>query len=351
MAAPERSFHETGLTSTPIREIGLRIAGSRLEPIWAEFESELQRAGIRRLRPRPYLSTEWGVPFNTIAIAIPFYLAWPNLTALHADRMGYVEGVGRADILRYLRHEMGHVVNYGYRLYEQKDWIDLFGPITRPYTEEYRAVPFSPRYVHHLPGWYAQKHPDEDWAETFAVWMTPALDWRSQYAGRPAALRKLNYCDAVMKTLMDREPVVSAADDLDEDVGQLGYSLDHYYQEVAREKLGPLPQLDAYLREVFESAAWFDETSPADPSQKASALIRRLERHLMAEVYRWTGHFPGRTRALVRYFAERADELGLSYQPNGETRAVVGATALVTTLATNYMQHGRYVPDADLGRL
>lgn len=183
MATPGSSFHEAALGSTPIRELGLTIAGTPLEPIVRAFEAELLHAGIRALHPHFYLSTEWGVPFDTISIAIPFYLASPELTAIHAERIGHVEGTSRQDILRHLRHEMGHVVNYAYRLYDDQAWVKLFGSITQPYEEDYRPQPFSPRFVRHLPGWYAQKHPDEDWSETFAVWMTPGLDWRTEYAG------------------------------------------------------------------------------------------------------------------------------------------------------------------------
>ncbi len=110
-------------------------------------------------------------------------------------RVGFVEGAGRVELLRYLRHEMGHVVNYAYRLYEQEDWVRHFGAMTQPYLEEYRPEPFSRRFVHHLPGWYAQKHPDEDWAETFAVWLTPGAHWRADYAEWPEALAKLEFCD------------------------------------------------------------------------------------------------------------------------------------------------------------
>src|SRR5690349_17721949 len=107
------TFQEAHLASTPIRALDLRIEGTPLEPVVAEFVQELGRAGIR-LRPRFYLSTEWGVPSGTIAIAIPFYLARPDLIRLHAERVGHLEGVGRSDLLRYLRHEMGHVINYAY---------------------------------------------------------------------------------------------------------------------------------------------------------------------------------------------------------------------------------------------
>src|SRR5438552_10802024 len=123
---------------------------------------------------------------------------------------------------------MGHVVNYAYKLYEREDWTRLFGPFERPYLEEYRPEPFSRHFVQHLPGFYAQKHPDEDWAETFAVWMTPGLPWRSEYADWLVALAKLNYCDRTLTTLAERDPPV-VAEELDEGVAELGYSLAQYY--------------------------------------------------------------------------------------------------------------------------
>jgi hypothetical protein len=333
-------FQEKSPGSTPIRNLGLVIAGTRLEPIIDAFKAELERAGFRRLGPRFYLSTEWGVPFDTIAIAIPFYLARPDLTALHAERAGHVEGVNPADILRYLRHEMGHVVNYGYRLYEEKDWIARFGSITQPYVEEYRPEPFSRRFVRHLPGWYAQKHPDEDWAETFAVWMTPGRDWRAEYADWPVALAKLDYCDRTMAALADRDPVVTAVE-LDEDVGQLGYSLEDYYRQQTGEPAAALPGIDGALRTVF------DDYGPAGAAgqQPAAALVRRLEPDLVANVFRWTGHFPERARPLLRHLADRADHLGLAYPQDQEPAVIVAVTTLVTALAMNHVQHGSYSPD------
>src|SRR6478609_3839272 len=211
----ERAFHEAHLDQRPIRALGLAISGTRLEPLVAAFRQELAAVGLKRITPRFYLSTEWGVPFGTIAIAIPFYLARPDLAQLHVERTGMIEGFDEREFLRYLRHEMGHVVSYAYKLYERREWVQAFGAITQPYVEEYRPQPFSRRFVRHLPGWYAQKHPDEDWSETFAVWMTPERDWRADYAQLPTALAKLDYCARTLAEL--GEPLVTATE-LDEDV-------------------------------------------------------------------------------------------------------------------------------------
>jgi hypothetical protein len=343
MSAEPSRFHESNLWSTPIRDLGLTIEGTRLEPLLAEFQEELRRAGLTRVRPRFYLSTEWGVPFETVAIAIPFYLARPDLTALHVERTGHLEGFDRADILRYLRHEMGHVVTYAYRLYDDEEWVKYFGSITQPYSEDYRPEPFSRRYVRHLPGWYAQKHPDEDWAETFAVWMTPGLDWRAEYGGWPVAAAKLAYCDRTMLRLVEREPEVTDAS-LDEDVGEIEYSLDQYYRDDPA-LLGDVPPgLDGALRAIFEDLEGGDGRPGEEGLTSAAALIRRLEPELLANVFRWTGHFPERTRALLRYLAERAGHLQQGYPASRETTAIVAVTTLVTGLAMNHVQRGSYLP-------
>jgi hypothetical protein len=148
---------------------------------------------------------------------------------LHAAHGGFVEGNDTSDVLRYLRHEMGHVYNYAHKLYELPEWIRLFGDINRPYEEEYQPRPFSPDFVRHLPGWYAQKHPDEDWAETFAVWLTPGMDWRVAYAAAPLALAKVEFCDRLMAQLRDQPPVV-VIEEADEDIGALSYSLEQFYR-------------------------------------------------------------------------------------------------------------------------
>jgi hypothetical protein len=334
--APESAFRESHVWSTPIRDLGLTLAGTALEPVIADFLAELEPLGLR-VQPRCYLSTEWGVPFGTVAIAIPFYLASAELTRLHEERDGFVEGATRRDLLRYLRHEMGHVVNYAYKLYDREEWVETFGAMTRPYREAYRPRPFSRSYVRHLPGWYAQKHPDEDWAETFAVWMTPGLDWQREYDGWTGALAKLELCDRLMAALRGEEPAVTA-DDLDEDVGELHYSMADLYGETSSGDGTLLPGLDGALHTVFDDAG--EVTGDELP---AAALLRRSRRDLPPIVYRWTGHFPEHTVELLWAMARRADELGLVYAAGAEARVERELAVLVTALAMNHVHRGSYL--------
>ena len=334
-------FRESNLFGAPIRDLGLTIAGTRLEPVIDEFRAELLRSGIKVV-PRFHLSTEWGVPFGTVVIGIPFYLAHPDLTALHGEQVGHIEGFNQADILRYLRHEMGHVVNYAYKLYDREDWVKLFGSITQPYREDYRPQPFSRRFVRHLPGWYAQKHPDEDWSETFAVWMTPGREWRADYAQLPTALAKLEYAARTMSQL--GEPLVTATE-LDEDVSGIVYSLEQYYQNFAADAEAGAAGLDGDLRAIFDDLQESDDGS-AHETRPAAELIRRHERQLMAAVFRWTGHFPEKTRSLVRDLAKRAEVLKQVYPREAEDEAVVAVTTLVASLAMNFVHRGVYFPEA-----
>lgn len=329
--------------TTLVRDLGVRLAGSWLEPVLAEFTRELHARGIFRIQPRFYLSNEWGVPFGTTALAIPFYLADADLTALHAEQVGHIEGGSPGELLRYLRHEMGHVVNYGYRLYERKDWIATFGSIEQDYVEEYRPEPFSRRFVRHLPGWYAQKHPDEDWAETFAVWLTPRLDWSAEYADAPEALAKLRYCDQVLAEIRDRDPLVSDQE-TDDAVDDLTWSLGEFYKDYASITPELPPGLDDSLRLIFEDRVSPGDSGSGKPRRPAAELIARLERDLQADVYRWTGHFPERTRGLLRQMASRARELGLVWAEDQERSITVSLTTLVTALAMNHVHRGKYVP-------
>ena len=271
-----------------------------------------------------------------------FYLARPDLIDLQVQQTGFVEGGTPGELIRYFRHEMGHVVNYGYKLYEREDWTRMFGSIDQPYVEEYRPEPFHRSFVQHLPGWYAQKHPDEDWAETFAVWMTPGLDWRQDYARQPHALAKLTYCDSVMAELAEVDPVVTSSE-TDTAVETMTNSLQDYYRPTIHGDESLPSGLDASLRTIFlRKASKPEGNSPG--IRLASSFLRAIEPELVADIYRWTGHFPERTRVLMRYLAQRADELELYLEKGTEIRSAMAMSTILTALAMNHVLRGSYTP-------
>jgi hypothetical protein len=309
-----------------ICDFDLQIDGRALEPVIDRFRAELTSSGITLLQPAFYLSDEWGVPDGTVAIGIPFYLADDQLFRVHGDRGSLVEGDGEADILRYLRHEMGHVVNYAYRLFETPEWTALFGDITLPYEDRYPVVPFSRDFVRHLPGGYAQKHPDEDWSETFAVWMTPGSSWRTLYADAPGALRKLEYCERTMAALRDRIPAVTAVE-LDSDVKEITSRLHEYYPEHPGVEI---PQsLDGDLQAIF------GRRDAGEASDDAVSLLHEHRRTLAASVYRWTAVDPEQVGALISSLSARAGSLGLRYPVADREAVLIDLCSFLTMLAVH----------------
>ncbi len=329
-------------TARPIRDLHLTMAGTVLERCVARLEQELIDHKVTRLRPHIYLSTDWGVPFGTISIGVPFYLARPDLLAFHSERVGHIEGRDEESLMRYFRHEMGHVVNYAYKLYEREDWTKQFGAITQPYNEEYQAIPFNSDFVNHLPGWYAQKHPDEDWSETFAVWLSPQARWKDDYPTGTGARTKIEFCEWLMGELEWVDPDVTV-EDADEAVSDLNYSVADFYQKIAFQELTLAGNLDGPLRALFDD---FAEHALSDHRQlrKASSLIRQQEASLMENIFRWTSHFPESTRQLLRSLAARADALQQVYPEHREADAATALAVFVTSLAMNHVYRGDYFP-------
>ncbi|HRZ87331.1 MAG TPA: hypothetical protein P5287_05895, partial [bacterium] len=211
---PTHEEDEQSLLLKKIIDLQLKLEGSSMEPFIKKLHEEVLARGISFFPPC-YLADEWGCPDGVPAIAVPFYLVDRKLTRLEMKHVKEIEKNDDEEIMRILRHEMGHVVNYAYELHKTPDWKKLFGGFKRPYRENYRPNPFSKKFVKHLDNWYAQKHPDDDFAETFAVWLTPNLDWRQSYRGW-GALKKLEYVDRVMSAIKGQPPTVYP--DLDQDM-------------------------------------------------------------------------------------------------------------------------------------
>src|SRR3954463_7633677 len=186
-----------------ISQLGVAIEGSVLESRIAELQREIDARGLA-FQPHFWLSAEWFSPDGVPGVAIPFYLAHPRLEKLERAQMLEVEGGNEAWCMKILRHEAGHAIDNAYKLRQRRRRQQLFGPSYMQYPDYYTPKPYSKSFVLHLDSWYAQSHPDEDFAETFAVWLTPKSEWRTRYAGWPA-LKKLEYMDSLMHSRRGQE--------------------------------------------------------------------------------------------------------------------------------------------------
>jgi hypothetical protein len=315
-----------------IKDLALHLAGTPLERHIQQLYGELEARGIS-FRPQCYLSDEWGCPSGVPVIGIPFYLADPDLTSIEQELGGEAET--ERDIMMYLRHEAGHAFNYAHRLYGTEEWPRLFGDYGKPYADDYKPRPFSRRYVLHLSGWYAQKHPDEDFAETFAVWLTPGSDWRRRYQGW-GALRKLEYVEGVAARLGRAEPAVKLGEP-DLTTEQMEGTVLDYYRQRELDMKADLELRDAFdhaLRDLFEG--------PGEAPARAESLVRAERQNLLSTVARYSGVSPAVVRALVDHLADRAAALELTLHPDDSREAVVALGSLVSVLAMNFLHTDRF---------
>jgi len=241
-------YEDEALLALRFSSLGLTLKGNAL---WDDVErlyGELERRGLR-FRPHVWLSTEWFSPDGIPGFAIPFYLAHPRLRQLERRMMGEVEGGARKWRLRILRHETGHAIDNAYGLRRRADFRRVFGRGSAPYPDDYSPRPSSDRHVLHLGHWYAQSHPTEDFAETFAVWMQPKARWRCDYADWPA-IRKLEYVDALMDEIATRPPRHRSRSVVDP-LRQVGETLGEHYR-VKRERYGGEDRrYDRWMTRVF----------------------------------------------------------------------------------------------------
>ena len=206
------SLNDEQLLAVRMCDLKLSIAGTEIEQRIARVDNELASHGL--IRPHYWLSDEWFTPDGVPGVAVPFYLAHPRLAKLELAQMLEVEGGEEKSCLKIPRHEAGHAIDNGYQLRRRPTRRRLFGTPATPYPEYYTPKPYSKSFVQHLDHWYAQSHPDEDFAETFAVWLDPESNWSTRYAGWPAH-RKLEYKDRLMRDTARRKPRITTKRQVD----------------------------------------------------------------------------------------------------------------------------------------
>ena len=322
------------ILSKPIRDLGLKLEGSPLERRVQQLYRELDRKSLRKFRPLCYLTDEWGCPSGEPVIGIPFYLADPKLAMLEKEMNDLEDS---REIMMYLRHEAGHAFNYAYELYKTPEWSELFGRFRRPYRENYRPVPFSRRFVRYIAGWYAQKHPDEDFAETFAVWLTPHSQWRKRYKGW-GAMAKLRYVERIARKWGAVDPIRPQGD-TDLTVEQMESTVGDFYQKALQAQPSPtdLP-LEVDLKDVFRVPK-----RRKRGVRPAVSLLRENRKALIDKVTYWTGVQRPLVKKLVESIESKTEELGLLSDSKREQEHLTEIATYATVLAMNYVTRGKFV--------
>jgi hypothetical protein len=314
-----------------ICDLGLKLEGSPLEPRVQQLYRELERKRITKFRPMVYLSDEWGCPSGEPVIGVPFYLADPRLSELE-QQVNDLED--EREVMMYLRHEAGHAFNYAYKLHKTPEWRELFGSFRRPYRENYKPVAFSRRYVRHMAGWYAQKHPDEDFSETFAVWMTPNSRWREKYKNWPA-LQKLEYMDRVGRECGEADPLRKRGRP-DLTVDDMEMTVAEFYENMLEQEIAPDDvAVDTDLIDIFRASR--------RSKQQAAGFVREHRKLLLDKVTYWTGVRRPLARKLVESIEERLLQLDLRVDRRHEREVIAEMSAYLAALAMNYLLRGKFV--------
>lgn len=314
-------------------DLGLEIEGSVLEERTRRIEAELAAKGLA-FRPHYWLSSDWFTPDGVPGIAIPFYLAHPRLTKLEEEFMFEAEGGTQRWCMKILRHEVGHAIDNAYRLHRKRSWRLAFGKASAPYPEEYQPRPYSKRFVLHLDNWYAQSHPTEDFAETFAVWLTPGGNLRKQYAGWPA-LKKIDCVDNLMKSIAGKPPIVSNRNVV-EPLSELRMTLREYYDDKMARYGTERPQFyDRDLRRLFS------DLPEVQQNALAATFLKRVGPQLRRLVSRWTGEYQYTIDQALEEMIDRCEELKLRLDRPAE-QAYLEAAIMLTVQTMNNLHSGRH---------
>jgi hypothetical protein len=284
-------------------ELPVRFEGLLARRV-ARLHRELQKRRIVAF-PHVWLSEEFFTPDGTLGFAVPFYLAHPRLMRLERSQMLEVEGAGETESRRIFRHEAGHCLDEAYGFHTRDRYRELFGDARQEYPTSYQPKPDSRDYVINLSGWYAQGHPVEDFAETFAVWMNPYADWRVDYGRWPRALHKLKYVDELMTEIAGKPPLTANKREV-EALRKLTHTLRQHYEQKRAYFAWRWPaNYDADLRRIFS------EEAPNDKAPPATRFLRRKRPQLRSRIAEGTGVHAYAVDQLLRQMIARSQSLGL----------------------------------------
>lgn len=325
-------LEEADLLRYRLCDLRLTIEGSGLEEQIQQLYAELSAKGIL-FRPEFYLGDEWFVPEGDTVISIPFYLAHPRLKRLEQSMMLEAEGETKAECLKLLRHETGHALYYAYLLNRNRELKSLFGH-TRETPGAFRPKPYSKAFVLHLDNHYAQTEPDEDFAETFAVWLDPDSDWENRYKGWKA-LKKLQFIDPLMQSLAGAEPP-NKSNDKPYSAAHSAMKLATYYRKKRKEyEEDYVDFFDNDLKRMFL-------TEPTlDLNESAMAFLKRYKKRIIDRVAFWSCEKKYRIDQVYASLLDRTKALTL-YLAKPETESALDVAAFLATVILNRFFTGKF---------
>lgn len=298
-----------------------------------QVRSELKDRNLY-FRPYFWISDEWFTPSGYTGAAIPFYLTHPRLMQLERHQIGEVEGGTHQWCMKLLRHEVGHALEHAFVLHRRRRRQRLFGYSSHKYPRIYRPNPYSRRYVQHLEYWYAQSHPDEDFAETFAVWLQPKSQWRKRYRGWPA-LRKLEYVDELMAEIAGTRPLVVTRAHEDSLTTLKKTLREHYQQKRTLYAKEYTVIYDADLRKLFT-----DSRGRAQ-RESAAAFIRRARPQMYQLTSSWIGEYNYQLEHVIKDMIGRCRKLRL-YVREPERQTMIKFIILLTKHTMDSLYRNRY---------
>jgi hypothetical protein len=327
------SMRDERLLDLRMCDLNLSIEESSLARRTDQLHRELAGRDLN-FKPHCWLSEEWFSPDGVPGIAIPFYLAHPRLARLERKQLLEVEGGTHEWCMKILRHEAGHAIDTAFRLRRKARYRELFGKPSQAYPEYYQPNPSSHDHVLHLEMWYAQAHPLEDFAETFAVWLRPGSRWRKRYKDWPA-IEKLNYVDEVMKSIRGEKPLVNSRKKVDP-LSRIRRTLRTHYQRKRSHYEFDFPSIyDKDLRKLFSSD---DEYRRC---MTGAAFLSRIRNELRRTVAHWTGEYSYTIDQVIQEMIERCRELNLRLgTPPDEAKR--NAMILVAVRTTHFLHEGRH---------
>ncbi len=288
MAKRQTTDWWTSLTDKELLELrfcdlNLSLRHSRLTPFIKALYKELSEKDLR-FKPHFWIASEWYATDGVPGIAVPFYLVHPRLIALHAAIMGTPpEGTDPKDCMRVLRHEAGHAIDNAFHLRMSRKRQKLFGLSSTPYPESYYPRLNYKNFVSHINPWYAQAHPDEDWAETFATWLSPSSKWKSKYKNWPLALEKLKFVDQTMKGIKGKSPKVFVRKRPGNIVKSTKKLKTFYHDQISYLSSEEKMDLTPIVFHLFSSSTTYKK------NKSAAVFLKKERPHILETLSKWTG--------------------------------------------------------------